>query len=317
MRAAYAARPDRDDPLAALAVGDLEPPVAPEGWVEVEVRAASLNMHDVWLLRGAGVSPEALPLVLGSDAAGVAGGREVVVHAVAPDPPGSLAPGATLLCDAGFGTLAARTCAPEENLVDKPAGLTWEQAACLPTAWLTAWRMLVTQARVRPGQVVLVQGAGGGVATAAAMLATALGCRVHVTSRSEEKRARALELGAAGAWQPGERLPELADVVVESVGAATWAHSLRAVRPAGTVVVCGAASGMVVETDLARVFARQLRIIGSSMGSIEEMRALVDFVDRNGVVPVVDATCDLDGVAAAYDRLVRGDAFGKLCVVPT
>ncbi|WP_205473616.1 zinc-binding dehydrogenase [Nocardioides sp. SYSU D00038] len=317
MRAAYVARPDRDDPLAALEIGHLEPPTAPEGWVEVEVRATSLNMHDVWLLRGAGVRPKALPLVLGSDAAGVVDGREVVVHPVAPDPPGTFAPGATLLCDAGFGTLAGRTCVPEGNLVDKPAGLTWEQAACLPTAWLTAWRMLVTQARVEPGQVVLVQGAGGGVATAAATLATGLGCRVHVTSRSEEKRARAVEFGAAGAWPPGARLPELADVVIESVGAATWEHSLRAVRPAGTVVVCGGASGMVVETDLARVFARQLRIIGSSMGSIEEMRALVDFVESSGVGPVVDSTSDLDGVAAAYDRMLRGDAYGKLCVVPS
>lgn len=316
MRTAYVARPDRDDPLAAIEVGDLERPVPPEGWVEVEVRAASLNMHDVWMMRGAGVRPESLPLVLGSDAAGTVGGREVVVHAVAPDPPGSLAPGATLLCDTGFGTLASSTCAPAENLVDKPPGLTWEQAACLPTAWLTAWRMLVTQAGVEPGQVVLVQGAGGGVATAAAMLATALGCRVHVTSRSEDKRARAIGLGAAGAWQPGERLPELADVVVESVGAATWSHSLRAVRPAGAVVVCGAASGGVVETDLARVFARQIRIIGSSMGSIGELRALVDFVERNGVVPVVDSICDLDDVRSAYDRMMRGDAHGKLCVVP-
>ena len=317
MRAAYAARADRDDPLSALEVGDLPRPAVPEGWAEIEVRAASLNMHDVWLLRGAGVRPHTLPLPLGSDAAGVVGGREVVVHAVAPDPPGSLAPGATVLCDVGFGTLATHSWAPPDNLVDKPAHLTWEQAACLPTAWLTAWRVLVTQARVEPGQVVLVQGAGGGVATAAAALAKALGCQVHVTSRSPAKRARSLELGADGSWAPGDRLPELADVVVESVGAATWAHSLRAVRPGGTVVVCGGAGGMVAETDLARVFARQIRIIGSSMGSIDELRALVRFVERQGVVPVVDSSTDLDGVAAAYRRMLGGAAYGKLCVVPS
>lgn len=316
MRAAYVARPDAQDPLAALAVGEVEPAAPPEGWVEVAVRAASLNQHDLWLLRGAGVRPESLPLVLGSDAAGRAEGRDVVVHAVVPDPPGTLAPGARLLCDAGLGTLASRTWAPVESLVPKPPGLSWEQAACLPTSWLTAWRMLVTQAQVEPGQVVLVQGAGGGVATAALLLATALGCRVHVTSRSPEKRDRARELGAAGAWSPGERLPELADAVVESVGAATWAHSLRAVRPAGTVVVCGGASGMVVETDLARVFARQLRILGSSMGSADELRDLVAFVDERGLQPPVDSTCGLDDVPSAFARMVQGETHGKLCVVP-
>lgn len=317
MRAAYVARPDAHDPLAALAVGEVEPRDAPEGWVEVEVRTASLNQHDLWLLRGAGVRPDDLPLVLGSDAAGRADGRDVIVHAAVPDPPGTLAPGARLLCDVGLGTLAPRTWAPRESLVPKPLGLSWEQAACLPTSWLTAWRMLVTQARVEAGQVVLVQGAGGGVATAALLLAGALGCRVHVTSRSPEKRERALELGAAGAWSPGERLPELTDVVVESVGAATWGHSLRAVRASGTVVVCGGASGMVVETDLARVFARQLRIIGSSMGTVAELRDLAAFVTDHGLQPPVDSTCGLDEVPSAFARMVRGDAHGKLCVVPS
>jgi NADPH:quinone reductase-like Zn-dependent oxidoreductase len=319
VRAAYVATPRPADPVAAAVVGEVDRPAVPDGWAEVEVRAAALNQHDLWLLRGAGVRPELLPLVLGSDAAGVVsgpGGREVVVHAVLPDPPGRLAPGATLLCDGGFGTLAPVTAAPADHLVDKPSWLSWQQAACLPTAWLTAWRMLVTQARVEPGQVVLVQGAGGGVAGAAAALAIAMGCEVHVTSRSAVRREHAVARGAAGAHEPGGRLPRLADVVVESVGPATWAHSLKALRPGGTLVVCGSATGFAAETDLARVFARQLRILGSSMGSVAELRDLVAFVDEHRVVPEVDTTVGLDEVPDALARLDRGDVLGKVCVVP-
>lgn len=316
MRAAYIATPRADDPVGAVRVGDVAAPATPDGWVEVEVRAAALNQHDLWLARGAGVRRELLPLVLGSDAAGVVDGREVVVHAVLPDAPGTLAPGSTLLCDGGFGTLAPLTAVPADHLVDKPGWLSWEEAACLPTAWLTAWRMLVTQAWVEPGQVLLVQGAGGGVAGAAAALAGAMGCEVHVTSRSPERREHALARGAHGAYEPGARLPVLADVVVESVGPATWAHSLKALRPGGTLVVCGSTSGFAAETDLARVFARQLRIVGSSMGSLAELRDLVDFVDSHRVAPEVGATVGLDDVPDALGRLVRGDVVGKVAVVP-
>ena len=316
MRAAYVRTPQPEAPASAVEVGEVEPAEPPRGWVPVDVRAASLNMHDVWMLRGATLGPGSLPLVLGSDAAGTSEGREVLVHPVLPDQPGTLAPGATLLCDGGFGTLAPRTWVPAGNLVDKPAWLDWHQAACLPTAWLTAWRMLVTKAGIEPGMAVLVQGAGGGVATAAAALAKAHGCRVHVTSRSEEKRERALALGADTAIAPGERVAELVDVVIEPVGAATWAHSLKALRPGGTLVVCGAATGFAAVTDLGRVFARQLRILGSTMGSVEELRDLVAFVDAHRVEPVVDSCVGLDQTPQQYERLVAGEGFGKLCVVP-
>ncbi|WP_232676200.1 zinc-binding dehydrogenase [Nocardioides sp. R-C-SC26] len=316
MKAAVVERAAPKDPLSALAVrDDVEVPTPPDAdWVEVRLRAAALNLHDVWLLRGAGLREDLLPLVLGSDGAGVAEGRDVLLHAVLPDAPGTLAPGATLLCDGGYGTLAQRTAVPRTHLVAKPAHLDWAQAACLPTSWLTAWRMLTTQAGVRAGHRVLVQGAGGGVATAAVQLAAAMGCEVTVAARDVERAERTRPLGAAHVVAAGDRLPALVDVVIESVGAATWEHSLRALRPGGTVVVCGAATGFHAETDLARVFARQLRILGSSMGTLAELHDLVAFVEQHALEPAIDVVATLDGVPEQFERLVAGRPFGKIAV---
>src|ERR687885_1773098 len=198
MLAAYAARSAPDDPLAALEVGERPAPEVPEGWARVRVRAASLNHHDVWSLRGVGLPAERLPMILGCDAAGVTDdGDEVVVHAVISDPDWTgdetLDPRRSLLSERFQGTFADEVVVPKRNLVPKPTELSWEQAACLPTAWLTAYRMLFTKSGRRPGDTVLVQGAGGGVATAAIALARAAGFRVWATSRSEDKRKRALD----------------------------------------------------------------------------------------------------------------------------
>jgi NADPH:quinone reductase-like Zn-dependent oxidoreductase len=212
---------DDADPLAGLHVGDMPEPVAAPGWALVDVRAASLNHHDLWTLRGVGLPPERLPMILGCDAAGTdEQGREVVVHAVISSPERhgdeTLDPRRSLLSDLHPGTFAEQVAVPAANLVAKPPELSFEEAACLPTAWLTAYRMLFTKARVQPGATVLVQGAGGGVATALVLLARASGVRVWVTSSSEEKRALAVELGADGAFEPGERLPERVDAVMET-----------------------------------------------------------------------------------------------------
>jgi len=222
---AVAASPEA--PLTALRVGDVEPPPVPETWVRVEVRAAALNQHDVWSLRGVGLAAERLPMILGCDAAGIGPeGREVVVHAVVNDPEfvGSDATydsRRSLLSERYPGTLAQQVWVPAANLVDKPAELSFAEAACLPTAWLTAYRMLFTASGVRPGDTVLVQGAGGGVATALVVLGRHAGLRMWVTSRQEERGARAVELGADRAFASGERLPERVDAVMETVGAAT------------------------------------------------------------------------------------------------
>jgi len=240
MFAVYASSFSADAPLDSLTVGERPEPQVPDGWTTVQVRAAALNHHDVWSLRGVGLREDALPMILGCDAAGVdEDGNEVVVHAVVSDPAWSgdetLDPKRSLLSERHQGTFADRVAVPRRNLVPKPAGLSFEEAACLPTAWLTAYRMLFTQSGLRPGDTFLVQGAGGGVATALIKLGRAAGLRVYVTSRSEDKRSRALELGAHEAFESGARLPQRVDAVMETVGAATWSHSVKSLRPGGTI----------------------------------------------------------------------------------
>jgi NADPH:quinone reductase-like Zn-dependent oxidoreductase len=308
-----------DDPLAGLHLGDHPEPQPPPGWELVEVRAATLNHHDLWTLRGVGIDPSRLPIVLGCDAAGVtADGREVVVHAVVADPDGideTLSSDFSILSERYDGTFAERVAVPTRNLVPKPADLSFEEAACLPTAWLTAYRMLFTRGELRPGQRVLIQGAGGGVATAAILLGRAAGLHVTVTSRDEGRLARALELGAHVGVLAGERLPDRVDAVMETVGEATWSHSLRALEPGGTVVVSGATSGMNPPADLARVFYRQLRIVGSTMGTRDELTALVRFLAASGVRPLIDEVVPMERGRAAFERMLGGELFGKLVLV--
>jgi NADPH:quinone reductase-like Zn-dependent oxidoreductase len=307
-----------DSPLDGLSVHEVDAPEVPDGWVRVRVRAAALNHHDLWSLRGVGLSADRLPMTLGCDAAGVLeDGTEVVVHAVVGDPAAgggdeTLDPRRSLLSELHPGTLAEQVVVPDRNAVPKPAGLSWEEAACLPTAWLTAYRMLTTRSGLSGPATVLVQGAGGGVASAAIAVAKALGHTVFCTSRDEGKRARALEVGADLAVATGERLPEKVDVVIETVGAATWDHSLRALRPGGRVVVCGATSGPNPPADLNRVFFLQLSVVGSTMGTREELVGLLELLERTGVRPVIDDVRPLADARASFERLEAGDAFGKL-----
>jgi NADPH:quinone reductase-like Zn-dependent oxidoreductase len=317
MLAITAAAANPDSPLDGLVVGEHPDPQPGEGWTTVSVKAASLNHHDLWTLRGVGIKEDRLPIVLGCDAAGVdEDGREVIVHAVVASPgwtgDETLDPRRSLLSEVHDGTLAERVAVPTRNLVPKPAGLSFEQAACLPTAWLTAYRMLFTNSGVQPGGTVLVQGAGGGVATAAVALGKAAGIRVWVTSRSEEKRAQAMELGADQAFESGARLPDRVDAVLETVGAATWAHSLKSLRPGGTLVVSGATSGADPSADLNRVFFLQLRVVGSTMGTRDELEHLASFCDVTGVRPVIDAVLPLAEARTGFERMAEGDLFGKV-----
>ncbi|MBA2349635.1 MAG: zinc-binding dehydrogenase [Solirubrobacterales bacterium] len=317
MLAAYAARQDPDDPLSGLEVGERPEPEVPAGWTTVTVKAAALNHHDLWSLRGVGLPEKALPMILGCDASGVdEDGNEVVVHAVvaSEDWQGdeTLDPKRSLLSEKHPGTLAERVAVPRANLIPKPAGLTFAQAACLPTAWLTAYRMLFTRAEATPGSTVLVQGAGGGVATAAIALGAAAGVRVWTTSGSEEKRARAVELGAEQAFEHGARLPERVDAVLETVGEATWAHSVRALKPGGTLVVSGATSGDAPSAELTRTFFLQLRVLGSTMGSREELARLVRLVASGAVSPTIDRTLPLADAREGFAAMAAGELFGKV-----
>lgn len=322
MRAAVASKISPDHPAGAVQVIDLPKPELRPDQVLVTVRAASLNHHDLWSLRGVGLEEDRLPFVLGSDVAGVtADGREVIVHSLVADPARGggdelLDPRRGMLADALQGGLATMVAVPARNLVDKPASLTFEEAACLPTAWLTAYRMLFGRAGVRPGQTVLVQGAGGGVATAAVTVALSAGLRVWVTGRSPEKLEKVRALGADGVFPTGERLPSRVDAVIDTVGAATWDHSLKSVRPGGVVVVAGATAGAMVKTDLFRVFLQQITICGSAMGRVGELAALVALCDARGLRPHIDSVHSLEEAPAAVARLDSGNAFGKVVVVP-
>ncbi|MBA3799859.1 MAG: zinc-binding dehydrogenase [Actinomycetota bacterium] len=317
MLAAYVSKPAPDDPLAALEVGDRPEPEATDGWTTVTVRAASLNHHDVFSLRGVGLPQDRMPMTLGCDAAGTdEDGNDVVVHAVISDPDWTgdetLDPKRSLLSERYQGTLAEKVLVPRRNLVPKPAEMSFAEAACLSTAWLTAYRMLFTKSGVHPGDTVLVQGASGGVATALISLASAAGIRVWATGRTEDKRALAAEVGAHATFESGARLPERVDAVFETVGEATWSHSLKSLKPGGCVVVSGATTGGTPSADLQRVFFLQLSVVGSTMGTRDELARLIRFCQTSGVRPRVDVQLPLADAREGFARMIDGRTAGKI-----
>ncbi|MEO7131218.1 MAG: zinc-binding dehydrogenase [Dermatophilaceae bacterium] len=318
MLAAHAVSLSASDPLSGLVVGERPDPQSREGWSVVSLKAAALNHHDVWSLRGVGLGADRLPMILGCDGAGLdEAGNEVIVHAVIPSEgwrgEETLDPKRTLLSELHDGTLAERVLVPTANLVPKPEGLSWESAACLSTAWLTAYRMLFTNSGVQPGGTVLVQGAGGGVATALIQLGSAAGYRMWATSRDEARGQRALEIGADQVFGSGERLPARVDAVMETVGAATWSHSINSLRPGGTIVISGATSGDApAKAELTKIFFKQLRVIGSTMGNREELAQLAQFVTQAHVHPVIDSVMPLAQARDGFAKMVDGEVFGKV-----
>jgi NADPH:quinone reductase-like Zn-dependent oxidoreductase len=323
MLAATAVSQSATDPLAGLVLGDVPPPEPRPGWSTVRVVSSSLNMHDLWTLRGVGHPPERLPVVLGCDAAGYdEDGNEVLVHPVIADADAgmgdeTLDPGRALLSERHDGAFAEFLSVPTRNLIPKPSWLSFDEAACLPVAWGTAYRMLFTRARITAGDRVLVQGVGGGVASAAIKLAVAAGAVVYATSRSEEKRAEALTWGVRAAVPTGERLPERVDVVIETVGEATWSHSLKSLRPGGTVVIAGATSGTNPPADLGRIFYLQQRVLGSTGCTRSELVALLKLMDATGLRPVIDRTLPLDEIHKGFQLMLDGRLTGKLVIHPS
>jgi NADPH:quinone reductase-like Zn-dependent oxidoreductase len=317
MFAVYAAVPNADAPLDSLIVGERPAPKVPDGWVPVNVTAASLNMHDIWTLRGVGIKPDQFPMILGCDGAGtLQDGTEVVLYPVIGDKASqgdeTLDPKRTLLTEKHQGTFADTVVVPTRNAVPKPAGLTAVQASVMGTAWLTAYRMLFTKSGLRPGQTMLVQGASGGVSTALVQLGRAAGMRVWVTGRTEEKRALAQRLGAHATFPSGERLPERVDAVFETVGDATWSHSMRALKPGGVIVVSGSTSGPNPGADLQRLFFLQLRVVGSTMGTREELADLLRFVDNAGIAPEIGLELPMDRAEEGFRAMLDGDTAGKI-----
>jgi zinc-binding alcohol dehydrogenase/oxidoreductase len=304
-----------------------EPALAPDE-VRIRVMASALNHMDLWVTRGLPKPP--LPHVPGCDVAGVvvevgadvtnvASGDEVVVNpgvspvddivALGNDSP--MGPGFVIYGEHSWGGHATLATAPARNVLARPAGRTWNECAAYPLASLTAYRML-RRARLQAGQTVLVVGIGSGVSCAALALAIHMGAHVVVTSRSADKREQALAMGAVDAFDStADRWPVEADVVVESVGPATWEQSVRSLRPGGRLVVCGGTSGPKVELTLPRLFFKQYEIIGSSMGSYEEFAALTRLVAQ-GLPVAIDRTYGLDEYPAALERLEAGDQLGKI-----
>ncbi len=305
----------------------IETPVPTVGEVRVRPVTSALNHMDLWLTRG--LPKPSLPHVPGCDVAGVvdavgdgvdlAEGAEVVVNpAVASidavvrhgvDSP--LGRGFQILGEQRWGGHGEFVVVPARNIVARPADRSWEECAAYPLATLTAYRML-RRARATAGETVLVVGIGGGVSMAALALATAMGAEVYVTSRDQSKIDQAVALGAtAGFDSSDERWPVKADVVVESVGPATWDASVSSLVPGGRLVVCGGTSGQKVEVDLPKLFFKQIEIIGSTMGSYEEFATVTRLVDQ-GLPIAVDEVFDLDDYPAALERLRTGSQLGKI-----
>lgn len=309
--------------------GDVDdPPVGP-GDVRVRPVASALNHMDLWVTRGLPRPP--LPHVPGCDVAGVvesvgadvtrvAVGDEVVLNpAVAPleavvalgnDSP--MGKGFGILGEHRWGGHAELVVAPERNVVPRPPGRSWEDCAAYPLATLTAWRML-RRARLAAGESVLIVGIGGGVSAAALALATRMGAVAYATSRDAAKRARAVELGAADAFDSDVEggWPVRVDVVVESVGPATWDNSVDALRPGGRLVVCGGTSGPKVELNLPKLFFKQIEVIGSTMGSYQEFADVTGLVAQ-GLDVRVDEVFDVADYPKALDRLRDGAQLGKV-----
>jgi NADPH:quinone reductase-like Zn-dependent oxidoreductase len=321
VRAAVATGINEDKPLSMLELRDDWPdPIAPEGHTLVRVASTSINMHDLWSMRGVGVRADQFPMVLGCDIAGWDDqGNEVVVSGSFGNPDAgrgdeSFDPARALVSERFPGSFAEYTIVPTRNLVPKPAYMTLDEAGCITVAWTTAYRMLFTRGNAEPGETVLIQGAGGGVATAATALARAAGLRVVVTSRSPDKRQRALEMGAHEAVETNARLSAPVDLVIETVGEATWKHSLRSVRPGGRIVVSGATTGSDPSADLARVFYRQISIIGVSGASRVETEHLLRFMEAADLHPVVDSVYPFEQIHAAFERAQHPDLYGKVVV---
>lgn len=320
---------------------DMPVPDLPSGWARIRMHTASVNRVDLYMRdNGAGITHE-LPLVMGVDGAGVvdqapqdsglAPGDKVILYpyefcgtcrpCLAGDQP--LCHSARILGEHRHGTFAEYVALPARSLIRLPPDADLDQAALLGVAYLTAWRMVFGKTVTGPGSIVLVQGAGGGVAYAAMQLAQMAGARVIVTTTGEEKLAH---FHAAGVEVIDYRTQDVArtvlaltggegaDLVIDNVGEKTWSASLRAAARGGHVVTCGATTGAHPSADIQRLFVRQLHIHGSTMGSIEEFRRLVAAWQIGGFVPLIDSSFDLQDVPAAFERLEDPSRMGKILI---
>jgi NADPH:quinone reductase-like Zn-dependent oxidoreductase len=322
MLAVYADHAAPDDPLASLRIGEMPEPTPPAGSVRVKISHASLNRHDLFTLMGITGHPEGLrfPIILGNDAAGTLDdGTAVVIYPMMGSEgwhgDETLDPGWHIPSEFVHGTFADYIVVPKRNAVPLPDGLSPLHASTLGTAWLTAYRALFTKARLRPGDTVLVQGATGGMATALIQLGRAAGLEVWATSRSVEGRALAEALGARRSFPVNVPLPRKVCAVIDNVGAATWAHSLASLARGGTLVTLGGTTGFDVSLNLLPVFADQLTIAGSIMGTREDMTSLMQFIIQAGIVPRIGAVLPMERAETGFRAMKEGRTDGKIVFI--
>jgi NADPH:quinone reductase-like Zn-dependent oxidoreductase len=321
---------------------DFPDPKPREGESVLRVAAASVNRVDLYMRdNGAGIT-HALPQVMGVEAAGVVAeaepssglkpGMKAILYSeafcgkcrycLAGDQP--LCENVKIMGEHRHGGFAEYVAMPTQCFFPLPDDADLSAAGALMTGHLTAWRMLFGKRALRPGESVLIVGVGGGVAVASLQLARLIGARVFVTSSSDAKIARAIELGAEGGVNYARDRVSKAildmsgggvDMVIDSVGAASWGESLKSLRRGGRLVTCGATTGSNPPADLQRIFIRQLEIYGSTGGSVGEFRQLLDVFGRGLIQPVIDATFPMSDIRAAFDRLESGAQFGKVSLV--
>jgi NADPH:quinone reductase-like Zn-dependent oxidoreductase len=322
-----AVRIHEDGGPEVLVLEEVPDPAPGHGEVLVRIRASALNRLDVWIRKGLPSVPK--PRILGADGAGVVEALGDGVTGFEPGEPVVINPGIEVgggrihvIGEHGDGTNAELIAVPATNVHPIPDGLSFEEAAAFPLVFETAYRMLVTRARLQEGEWVLTWGSGGGVSTAVLAIAKALGARVLVTSSSDGKLERARELGADATVNHATgdvkaAVQEVtggrgADIVIEHVGEATWRTSLDVAAPGGRIAVCGATTGPNPPANLHRIWWKQLSILGSTMGTAEDFAGAYELVASGRARPVVDHVFPLEDIRAAHERLEGGEQLGKI-----
>jgi NADPH:quinone reductase-like Zn-dependent oxidoreductase len=318
MFAVYALRADIDDPLSALRLGEQPEPDVREGWVRVKLSHATLNRHDLFTLRGITSHREGIPfpIIMGNDGAGTLDdGTQVVIYPVMGSDDWrddeTLDPHWHIFSEFVSGTFADYVAVPKRNAIVLPEGLSALNASVLGTAWLTAYRALFTKSKLKPGETLLVQGASGGMATALIQLGRAAGFEIWATSRSAASRALAQRLGAHRTFDPNEPLPRKVRAVVDSIGTASWEHSLASVARGGTVVVTGGTTGMHVELSLLPLISGQITICGSIMGTLQDMKNMMSFIAGAGIAPEIGNVLPMERADEAFRAMWEGRTHGK------
>jgi len=319
MFAVYATHAAPDDPLSALRIGEMPKPQVPDGWVRVKVSHASLNRHDLFTLCGISGHPEGIeyPMILGNDAVGTLDdGTQVVIYPMMGDADWrgdeTLDPQWHIPSEFIHGTFADYAVIPRRNAIALPDGLSPFHASVLGTAWLTAYRALFTKSGLRAGETVLIQGATGGMATALIQLGSAAGFEVWATSRTEKGRAKARSLGAHATFRPDEPVPRKVQAVVDSIGAASWEHSVASVARGGVLVTVGGTTGFDVSLNLLPVVADQITITGSIMGTLKDMEDMVRLIAQTGIEPEIGVVLPMERAAEGFRAMWEGRTHGKV-----